>query len=143
MPASPEDARPPEGSPIEETDWFSPRFERGGLIPCITIDADRGDVLMMAWMNEEALRLTLETGFAHYWSRSRQTIWRKGETSGATQRVVELRTDCDQDVVLLRAAVGSRAGTCHTGRKTCFYRSVPLGVGPIERRFEPFEGPDD
>ncbi len=143
MPASPEDARPDERLSIEENDRFSPRFDRSGLIPCITVDTDRGDVLMMAWMNEEALRLTLETGFAHYWSRSRQAIWKKGETSGATQRVVELRTDCDQDVVLLKAAVGTRANTCHTGRATCFYRTVPLGAGPVERKFEPFDQTDD
>ena len=122
---------------IEESDRFTPRFDADGLIPCFTVDAASGDVLMMAWMNEDALRLTLETGFAHYWSRSRQAIWRKGATSGAEQRVVELKTDCDQDVMLLSAEVANRAGTCHTGRDTCFYRSVPLGAGPIERRFKP------
>lgn len=132
MSASPDAA--PVG--IEETDRFTPRFDANGLIPCIAIDAANGDVLMMAWMNEEALRLTLETGLAHYWSRSRRSIWKKGETSGALQRVVELRTDCDQDVVLVRAEVGDRAGTCHTGRTSCFYRSVPLGAGPVERRFK-------
>jgi phosphoribosyl-AMP cyclohydrolase len=121
---------------IEESDRFTPRFGADGLIPCITVDAASGDVLMMAWMNEEALRLTLETRFAHYWSRSRRSIWKKGETSGSLQRVVEVRTDCDQDVVLLRAEVGKRAGTCHTGRSTCFYRSVPLGAGPVERLFK-------
>jgi phosphoribosyl-AMP cyclohydrolase len=77
----------------------------------------------------------LETRLAHYWSRSRQSVWKKGETSGALQRVVEVRTDCDQDVVLLRAEVANRAGTCHTGRSTCFYRRVPLGAGPVERPF--------
>ena len=92
---------------------------------------------MVAWMNEEALRLTLETGFVHYWSRSRQAIWKKGETSGASQRVASLATDCDQDVVLVRAEIANRAGTCHTGRTSCFYRRVPLGAGPIERPFEP------
>jgi phosphoribosyl-AMP cyclohydrolase len=120
---------------IEESAEFTPRFDAEGRIPCITIDAASGEVLMLAWMNEEALRLTLETGLAHYWSRSRQMIWKKGETSGALQRVVEVRTDCDQDTVLIRAAVESRAGTCHTGRTTCFYRSVPLGAGPVERPF--------
>ncbi len=91
---------------------------------------------MVAWMNAEALSRTLETGLVHYWSRSRQAIWKKGETSGAVQRVVELLTDCDQDVILVRAAVETRAGTCHTGRTTCFYRSVPLGSGAIERPFK-------
>jgi phosphoribosyl-AMP cyclohydrolase len=120
---------------IEDSDRFTPRFDAGGLIPCITVDAGSGEVLMLAWMNEEALRLTLETGFAHYWSRSRQRIWKKGETSGALQRVTEVSADCDQDVILIRAEVERRAGTCHTGRTTCFYRSVPLGAGPVERPF--------
>ncbi len=133
MPASPDAAT----AGIEESDRFTPHFDGDGLIPCITVDAGDGDVLMLAWMNEEALRLTLETRFAHYWSRSRRSIWKKGETSGAVQRVVEVRTDCDQDVVLLRAEVGNRAGTCHTGRSSCFYRRVPLGAGPVERAFAP------
>ena len=133
MPSSP-DAVP---AGIEESDRFTPRFDSSGLIPCVTVDAAGGDVLMVAWMNEESLRRTLETGFVHYWSRSRQTIWKKGETSGSLQRVVELRTDCDQDVLLVRAAVDERAGTCHTGRETCFYRSVPLGGGAVERPFAP------
>ncbi|MGH6926388.1 MAG: phosphoribosyl-AMP cyclohydrolase [Propylenella sp.] len=122
---------------IEESDRFTPRFDADGLIPCITVDAASGEVLMLAWMNEEALRRTLETGFAHYWSRSRRHIWKKGESSGALQRIVELSTDCDQDAILIRAEVESRAGTCHTGRATCFYRSVPLGAGPVERPFKP------
>jgi phosphoribosyl-AMP cyclohydrolase len=122
-----------ESSPIEESRRFTPRFDAEGLIPCITVDASNGDVLMFAWMNGESLRKTLETGFVHYWSRSRQGIWKKGETSGSTQRVVEIRTDCDQDVLLVRAAVADRSGTCHTGRASCFYRSVPLGGGSIER----------
>lgn len=121
---------------IEESRRFTPRFDENGLIPCITSDAASGDVLMLAWMNAESLRLTLETGFAHYWSRSRQALWKKGETSGALQCVVEIRTDCDQDTLLLVASVGDRAGTCHTGRKTCFYRTVPLGPGALEREFQ-------
>jgi phosphoribosyl-AMP cyclohydrolase len=120
---------------IEESDRFTPRFDARGLIPCVTVDAESGEVLMVAWMNDVALRLTLESGFVHYWSRSRRSIWKKGETSGSYQRVVEVRTDCDQDVVLVRAAVEDRANTCHTGRETCFYRRVPLGAGPIERSF--------
>ncbi len=130
----------PAPAGIEEADRFTPRFGPGGLLPCITVDAANGAVLMMAWMNEEALQRTLETGFVHYWSRSRQTLWKKGEASGALQRVVEIRTDCDQDVVLVRAAVDDRAATCHTGRPSCFYRSVPLGGGPVER---PFASPGD
>jgi phosphoribosyl-AMP cyclohydrolase len=120
---------------IEESPRFTPRYGPDGLIACITVDAFNGDVLMMAWMNEEALRRTLETGFVHYWSRSRRALWKKGESSGAVQRVVEILTDCDQDVLLVRAAVAERAGTCHTGRTSCFYRRVPLGPGPAEREF--------
>jgi len=120
---------------IEESDRFEPRFDASGLIPCVTIDASNGDVLMVAWMNEAALSRTLETGFVHYWSRSRQALWKKGETSGSVQRVEEILTDCDQDVLLVRASVSDRAGTCHTGRVTCFYRSVPLGSGPLSRKF--------
>ncbi len=118
---------------VEESLVFAPRFDRDGLIPCVTVDEATGDVLMLAWMNAEALARTLETGDVHYFSRSRKTLWRKGETSGATQRVVNLRTDCDQDTILIRAAVADRKSTCHTGRTTCFYRSVPLGAGPLAR----------
>ena len=124
---------------IEESARFTPRFDESGLIPCVTVDADSGAVLMVAWMNAKALQLTLETGFVHYWSRSRQQLWRKGESSGALQRVVEIMTDCDQDVLLVRAAVNHRAGTCHTGRPTCFYRTIPLGPGPLERDFQAAE----
>lgn len=128
----------PAGAPVEETAEFAPRFDADGLIPCIAVDADGGDVLMMAWMNAAAIAATLETGYAHYWSRSRRALWKKGETSGALQRVVEMRVDCDMDTLLLKVRVGRRADTCHTGRASCFYRSVPLGPGPLGRplRFE-------
>jgi phosphoribosyl-AMP cyclohydrolase len=129
-------AKEPAPAGIEESGRFTPRFDANGLIPCVTTDAATGDVLMVAWMNAEALRLTLESGFVHYFSRSRQAIWKKGETSGAVQRVVELLADCDQDALLVRAEVVERAGTCHTGRPTCFYRSVLLGRGPVERPFK-------
>lgn len=118
---------------LEEGLTFTPRFDRDGLIPCVTVDDATGDVLMVAWMNAEALSLTLQTGDVHYFSRSRQALWRKGETSGAVQRVVEMRTDCDQDTILVRATVADRAATCHTGRGSCFYRTVPLGGGPLAR----------
>jgi len=124
----------PQSLAIEESRRFTPKFDAAGLIPCITTDADTGEVLMFAWMNAESLLRTLDSGLVHYWSRSRQTIWMKGETSGSTQRVVDIRTDCDQDVLLVRAAVADRAGTCHTGRASCFYRSVPLGGGALERQ---------
>ena len=122
----------------EEAERFTPRFNADGLLPCITVDAATGEVLMLAWMNAEALERTLATGLVHYWSRSRQALWRKGETSGASQRVVEVRTDCDQDTLLVRAEIGKAEDTCHTGRPTCFYRSLPLGPGPLEREFRPF-----
>jgi phosphoribosyl-AMP cyclohydrolase len=109
---------------IEETDQFLPVFNADGLIPCVAADAETGAVLMMAWMNDEALRTTIETGIAHYWSRSRQTLWKKGATSGALQRVVSAKTDCDQDTVLLTVTVEHPQDTCHTGRETCFYRSI-------------------
>jgi len=107
---------------------FTPKFDDSGLIPCITTDAQTKDVLMMAYMNDLALQKTIETGEAHYWSRSRQTLWHKGATSGFTQKVVEMRTDCDQDCILIFVNVekgnGHTEGTCHTGRETCFYRKV-------------------
>jgi len=112
------------GETIEETETFRPRFNEAGVMPCIAQDAATGDVLMLAWVNEEALEATLASGVMHYWSRSRGKLWKKGETSGAIQKVVELRIDCDQDALLARVAVDDRANTCHTGREDCFYRVV-------------------
>lgn len=134
MSAEPQFATPGDKNALEEGDLFSPRFDAHGLIPCVTVDAASRQVLMVAWMNAEALKLTIETGQAHYWSRSRGEIWRKGATSGATQAVVEMRTDCDQDTLLLKVRVESGPeATCHTGRHTCFYRTVALG-GPANTR---------
>lgn len=99
-----------------------PRFNADGLIAAIAQDAETGEVLMLAWMNAEALAATLSTGRATYWSRSRQELWVKGETSGHIQQVVEVRVDCDQDAVLLK--VNQSGGACHTGRHSCFYRIV-------------------
>ncbi len=101
---------------------FLPKFDAAGLVTCVTTDAVSGDVLMVAHMNEEALRKTVATGEAWYFSRSRNALWRKGESSGQTQRVVEMRTDCDQDAVWLR--VEQVGAACHTGRRSCFYRKV-------------------
>jgi phosphoribosyl-AMP cyclohydrolase len=114
-------------SELEEGIAFTPRFDAHGLISCVTKDARDGQILMLAHMNAEALRLTLETGVAHYWSRSRQTLWRKGDTSGQVQKVTEIRTDCDQDALLLTVEPGGNGGACHTGRRSCFYRKVALG----------------
>ncbi len=100
---------------------FTPKFDSQGLIPVIAVDAFSGEVLMMAWMNREALDKTLATGEAHYWSRSRQELWRKGETSGNTQSVQKILVDCDQDTLILDI-VQNGSGACHTGEKSCFHR---------------------
>jgi phosphoribosyl-AMP cyclohydrolase len=113
---------------IEEGTAFKPRFDGQGLIPCITTSARDGAVLMFAWMNKEALQKTMETGEAHYWSRSRGELWHKGGESGFVQKIVEMRTDCDQDCLWLRVEVAGNVETaCHTGRRSCFYRVVPAG----------------
>ena len=111
---------------VEEGFVLAPKFDADGLIPCITIDADTGDVLMLGYMNGEALQKTMATGEAHYWSRSRQRLWRKGATSGLVQKVIEMRIDDDQDAVLLRVQVGGSGASCHVGYRSCFYRSVEL-----------------
>ena len=110
---------------IEEGLAFQPRFDASGLVTCVATDAGTGEVLMVAHMNDEALRKTLATGEAWYFSRSRNSLWRKGETSGHVQRVVEMRMDCDQDAIWIR--VEQTGAACHTGRRSCFYRAVPLG----------------
>jgi phosphoribosyl-AMP cyclohydrolase len=109
---------------LEEGADFLPQFSADGLLVCVTVDDSNGDVLMLAHMNREALEKTLETRIVHYWSRSRQTLWRKGDTSGQIQTLVELRVDCDQDALLARVKVGGDGGACHTGRRSCFYRRV-------------------
>ncbi|MFC0283693.1 phosphoribosyl-AMP cyclohydrolase [Camelimonas abortus] len=121
----------PRGSKheVEEGARLAPAFDASGLITCVVTDADGGDVLMVAHMNAEALRRTIATGEGWFWSRSRQTLWRKGDTSGQVLHVVEMRVDCDQDAVWLRVRVGGDGGCCHTGRRTCFYRAVATGDG--------------
>lgn len=113
----------------EEGTRFAPRFDANGLVTAVVTDAGDGAVLMVAHMNAEALALTLRTGIAHYWSRSRRSLWKKGETSGNFQKVVEMRTDCDQDAVWLRVEVAGDGATCHTGRRSCFYRTVEMTEG--------------
>lgn len=113
-------------SEVEEGAILMPRFGPDGLIACIAVDAHDGSVLMLAHMNADALARTLETGQAWYWSRSRAELWHKGATSGQIQHVVEMRVDCDQDALLIRVTVGGDGGCCHTGRRSCFYRSVQL-----------------
>lgn len=113
---------------VEEGATLAPRFDADGLVPAIAADADSGEVLMLAWMDAAALAATIETGEAHYWSRSRRRIWRKGETSGHVQRVREVRLDCDQDAVLvLVEQLGP--GACHVGYRACFYRRVVADDG--------------
>ncbi|MCI0465931.1 MAG: phosphoribosyl-AMP cyclohydrolase [Beijerinckiaceae bacterium] len=123
-------------SELEEGGTFTPRFDANGLIACVTRDAGDGQILMLAYMNEEALHLTIETGLAHYWSRSRKTLWRKGDTTGQFQRVKEIRTDCDQDAILLTVEAGGDGGACHTGRRSCFYRRLALEHGPATLVFD-------
>lgn len=118
--------RPLSGAEQDESVELRPKFNADGLIAAIAQDADTQEVLMLAWMNADALKATLETGRGTYWSRSRQTLWIKGETSGHTQEVVELKIDCDQDAVLLK--VRQTGGACHTGRSSCFYRSIQSGA---------------
>jgi phosphoribosyl-AMP cyclohydrolase len=126
----------------EEGLAFQPKFDSSGLVTCVATDAASGDVLMVAHMNEEALRKTIASGEAWYFSRSRNALWRKGETSGQTQRVVEMRMDCDQDAVWIR--VEQTGAACHTGRHSCFYRAVAgndgdtrLSLVDADRLFDP------
>lgn len=114
---------------LEEGTRLLPRFDASGLVTAIVTDHATGALLMVAHMDAQALDLTLRTGIAHYWSRSRQRLWKKGETSGALQRVREVRTDCDQDAVWLKVDVARPEDTCHTGRATCFYRRVEMVDG--------------
>ena len=109
---------------VETSKVFAPKFDDNGLIPAITQDATSGEVVMFAFMNATALEKTITSGFVHYWSRSRQKLWLKGETSGETQKVVEIRTDCDQDVVLVKVEVQGTGASCHTGKRACFYRKI-------------------
>ena len=126
----------------EEGLAFQPKFDASGLLTCVATDAATGDVLMVAHMNDEALRKTIASGEAWYFSRSRNALWRKGESSGHTQRVVEIRLDCDQDAIWIR--VEQQGAACHTGRKSCFYRAVTsvdgdtrLSIVDADRLFDP------
>lgn len=121
---------PPADKALLETgSVLSPRFDTNGLVTAVVTDADDGMLLMVAHMNAEALTLTLQTGIAHFWSRSRASLWKKGETSGNIQQVVEIRADCDQDAIWLRVKVAGDGATCHTGRRSCFYRIVEFTDG--------------
>jgi len=113
---------------LERGDILAPRFDAAGLIAAVATHAETGEVLMLAWMNAEALALTLSTGEAHYFSRSRQALWKKGETSGQVQAVRDIRIDCDQDAVWLKVIPGGDGGACHTGARSCFFRGIENGV---------------
>jgi len=137
-------ATPGRGSVVdlEEGALLTPKFDVEGLVTCVATDAASGDVLMVAHMNAEALQKTIATGEAWYYSRSRHALWKKGETSGHSQRVVEMRIDCDQDAVWIK--VEQTVAACHTGRRSCFYRAVPLGkpgAVTLEFRDEPVFDP--
>jgi phosphoribosyl-AMP cyclohydrolase len=118
---------------VEEGKFLAPKFDKDGLIPVTTTDINSGDVLMQGYMNQEALKKTIETKEAHYWSRSRNALWQKGKTSGFAQKVIDFRIDDDQDSLWMSVDIGSGA-SCHVGYKSCFYRSIPLG--PIKNAEE-------
>ena len=120
---------------VEEGKYLSPKFDENGLIPVVTTDFQIGDILMHGYMNDEALKKTIETKEVHYWSRSRKKIWRKGQVSGFVQIVKEIRIDDDQDSVWLSVDIGSGA-SCHVGYRSCFYRSIPLGKIKNEEALE-------
>ena len=124
---------------VEEGKFLSPKFDKDGLIPVTTTDSKSGEVLMQSYMNEEALKKTIETKEAHYWSRSRNALWQKGKTSGFVQKVLDFRIDDDQDSLWMSVDIGDGA-SCHVGYKSCFYRSIPLGpiknVKEVELEFK-------
>jgi phosphoribosyl-AMP cyclohydrolase len=136
MPADPSQLFAPRGSSgeVESGLAFQPKFDADGLIPAIVTDAKSGEVLMFAWMNAEALAMTLETRIGHFWSRSRMRLWKKGEESGNVLRVSEARIDCDQDCLWLQVNVEGNGVACHTGARSCFYRALPLGERPSAER---------
>lgn len=117
---------------VEEGSVLAPKFDADGLITCVTTDAASGELLMVSYMNHEALKRTLATGEAHYFSRSRQVLWRKGATSGLTQEVLEMRIDDDQDAVWLRVHVAGNGASCHVGYRSCFYRAVHMHSGALQ-----------
>ncbi len=142
--SQPKFAPRPEKKELDEALLFTPKFDADGLIPALALDAETREPLMLAYMNEDSLKKTLKLGEAVYYSRSRQELWHKGATSGHVQKIREIRTDCDQDALILYVEqIGS--GACHTGRRTCFYRLVSSGSSPValelveEKTFDPDE----
>ncbi|MFN3868301.1 MAG: phosphoribosyl-AMP cyclohydrolase [Hyphomicrobiaceae bacterium] len=132
-----------EKAALENGDLFSPQFDAAGLIPAIVTDTHTGQIAMFAWMNAEALALTLSTGIAHFWSRSRAKLWKKGEESGNLLRIVEMLTDCDQDALIVKVEIAGEGRACHTGETSCFYRRVlPNANDPAASRLAPLESND-
>jgi len=132
----PKFAVPGNADEVENGLGLMPRFDGAGGVAAVATDADTGEVLMLAWMNDEALALTIETGEAHFWSRSKKRIWKKGEESGNVLKVEELRTDCDQDAVWLKVRITGHGAACHTGHRTCFYRRIPVGEAASKTSLE-------
>ena len=112
---------------VEEGNEFAPKFDENGLMPVVTTDAKTGDVLMLGYQNAEAVKMTIETGEAYYWSRSRKCLWHKGATSGLIQKVIDIRIDDDQDAIWLKVELQGLEASCHVGYRSCFYRSIPFG----------------
>ncbi len=133
------DPPPADKAQLEAGPAFTPRFSSDGLVTAIVVDADDGTLLMVAHMNARALAESLRTGIAHYWSRSRATLWKKGETSGNVQTIVDMRVDCDQDAIMLAVRTAGDGANCHTGRRTCFYRRLTLDAdgAPVLTIVEP------
>ena len=139
-------APPGDKKSLESGSQLTPNFDANGLVSAIVTDYNSGELLMVAHMNSEALAKTIETGQSHFWSRSRQKLWLKGETSGTVQQVHEMRTDCDQDAIWLKVSVSGAGATCHTGMPSCFYRRIETADGTInliaddiDRQFDPAE----
>lgn len=146
--------RPTDKKQLEEGQGFSPKFNADGLIPCVSTQAKTGEVLMLGYMNDIALSKTIETGYVYFWSRSRGKLWFKGESSGMTQKLTELTTNCDQSAVVAKVTIGEATSggaqaSCHVGYPNCFYRAIPTGIGettqPVamstvaEKAFDPDE----
>ena len=124
---------------IEEGNEFQPKFDKNGLIPVVTVDHLTKDILMHGYMNEESLSLSIETGFAHYWSRSRGIIWKKGESSGLFQKIIDMAIDDDQDSIWLNVKVSGNGASCHVGYKSCFYRKVVFNKKNMSTKLEYIE----
>ncbi len=133
-------AAPGSHQEVEEGLTLAPRFDADGLVTCVVTDDASGTVLMLAHMNAEALAKTIETGEAHYYSRSRKKLWKKGEESGHVQTVTEMRVDCDQDAILLKVRVAGAGLACHRGYRSCFYRTIPTGQVPTRDLALVFDG---